>query len=164
LFLDEPTTGLDPQSRRQLGDVIRDLADRGRTVMLTTHYMDEAERLCDRVAIVDYGKIIAQGSPPELIARLGGEHIIEFALKDDANRPDVPADSFQGLDSVLSSRAENDGYILTVAEPHRAIPAILDELQRHGRPLVRLTTRHVSLEDVFVSLTGRHLRDDFSTV
>ena len=81
LFLDEPTTGLDPQSRRQLWDVIRDLRDRGRTVVLTTHYMDEAERLCDRVAIIDHGKIIAQGSPAELIARLGGDHIVEFALE-----------------------------------------------------------------------------------
>jgi ABC-2 type transport system ATP-binding protein len=160
LFLDEPTTGLDPQSRLQLGDVIRDLADRGRTVVLTTHYMDEAERLCDRVAIVDYGKIIAQGSPNELVARLGGEHVVEFALTDDGNRPAVTAESFQGMDSVLSARAENDGYLLTVAEPHRAIPAILDELERQGRHLARLTTRHVSLEDVFVSLTGRHLRDD----
>jgi ABC-2 type transport system ATP-binding protein len=122
--------------------------------------MDEAERLCDRVAIVDYGKIIAQGSPTELVARLGGEHIVEFALNDDANPNGLTADVFQGLDSVLSARAENDGYILTVAEPHRAIPAVLDELDRQGRPLARLTTRHVSLEDVFVSLTGRHLRDD----
>ena len=81
LFLDEPTTGLDPQSRRQLWEVIRDLRDRGRTVVLTTHYMDEAERLCDRVAIIDNGNIIAQGSPAELIARLGGDHIVEFALE-----------------------------------------------------------------------------------
>jgi ABC-2 type transport system ATP-binding protein len=160
LFLDEPTTGLDPQSRRQLGDVIRELADRGRTVVLTTHYMDEAERLCDRVAIVDHGKIIAQGSPTELIARLGGEHIVEFALKGDDGRPALAAEAFEGLDSVLSARVENDGFMLTVAEPHRAIPAILDELERQNRHLVRLTTRHVSLEDVFVSLTGRHLRDD----
>jgi ABC-type multidrug transport system ATPase subunit len=81
LFLDEPTTGLDPQSRRQLWDVIRNLRDRGRTVVLTTHYMDEAERLCDRVAIIDDGNIIALGSPAELIARLGGDHIVEFALE-----------------------------------------------------------------------------------
>ena len=80
LFLDEPTTGLDPQSRRQLWEVIRELQDRGRTTLLTTHYMDEAERLCDRVAVVDHGKIIALGPPRELIARLGGEHIVEFAL------------------------------------------------------------------------------------
>src|SRR5262249_12240521 len=79
LFLDEPTTGLDPQSRRQLWDILRGFRAQGRTVLLTTHYMDEAERLCDRVAIVDHGKVIALGSPMELIARLGGEHLIEFA-------------------------------------------------------------------------------------
>jgi ABC-2 type transport system ATP-binding protein len=158
LFLDEPTTGLDPQSRRQLWDVIRDLGDRGRTVVLTTHYMDEAERLCDRVAVIDQGKIIALGSPSELIARLGGDHIVEFALE--GSDAAVPAESFLGLESVLAVRGETDGYSLTVAEPHRAIPALLDELERRERPLARLTTRHVSLEDVFVSLTGRHLRDD----
>jgi ABC-2 type transport system ATP-binding protein len=160
VFLDEPTTGLDPQSRRQLWDVIRALRDRGRTVLLTTHYMDEAERLCDRVAIIDYGKIIALGSPTELIARMGGDHIVEFALDGAAGGPEVDAASFLGLDSVLAARLENDAYALTVAEPHRAIPALLDELEHRHRPLARLTTRHVSLEDVFVSLTGRHLRDD----
>jgi len=160
LFLDEPTTGLDPQSRRQLWDVIRDLRDRGRTIVLTTHYMDEAERLCDRVAIIDQGKIIAQGSPAELIARLGGDHIIEFAVDGSTTGPALEADSFLGLDTVLAARVETDGFVLTVALPHRAIPALLDELDRQQRPLVRLTTRHVSLEDVFVSLTGRHLRDD----
>jgi ABC-2 type transport system ATP-binding protein len=160
LFLDEPTTGLDPQSRRQLWDVIRDFRDRGRTIVLTTHYMDEAERLCDRVAIIDHGKIIAQGSPVELIARLGGDHIIEFALEQAGDGPPLNLSSLSALDSVLAARVENDGYVLTVAEPHRALPALLDELERQDRPLVRLTTRHVSLEDVFVSLTGRHLRDD----
>jgi ABC-2 type transport system ATP-binding protein len=160
LFLDEPTTGLDPQSRRQLWDVIRDLRDRGRTVVLTTHYMDEAERLCDRVAIIDHGKIIASGSPSELIARLGGDHIVEFALEGQAEIPAPAADSFLGLDSVLAARAEADGYLLTVAEPHRALPALLEALEQQDRPLARLTTRHVSLEDVFVALTGRHLRDD----
>jgi ABC-2 type transport system ATP-binding protein len=160
LFLDEPTTGLDPQSRRQLWDVIRGIRDRGRTVLLTTHYMDEAERLCDRVAIIDRGKIIAIGSPVELIARLGGDHIVEFALGGDA--PPPPAENFGDLDSVLAARADGDGYALTVSEPHRAIPALLSALERAGMPLARLTTRHVSLEDVFVSLTGRHLRDDES--
>jgi ABC-2 type transport system ATP-binding protein len=119
--------------------------------------MDEAERLCDRVAIVDSGKIIAQGSPAELIARLGGNHIIEFALL--GNDQPTP-ESLLNLDSVLTARTENDGYLLTVAEPHRAIPALLGELERKAQALARLTTRHVSLEDVFVSLTGRHLRDD----
>jgi ABC-2 type transport system ATP-binding protein len=158
LFLDEPTTGLDPQSRRQLWDVIRDLRDRGRTIVLTTHYMDEAERLCDRVAIIDRGRIIALGSPTELIARLGGDHVVEFALEGEGDSLD--AGVFLGLESVLAARTDNGGYSLTVAEPHRAIPALLDELERRQRPLARLTTRHVSLEDVFVDLTGRHLRDD----
>jgi ABC-2 type transport system ATP-binding protein len=158
LFLDEPTTGLDPQSRRQLWDVIRGLRDRGRTVVLTTHYMDEAERLCDRVAIIDHGKIIALGSPAELIARVGGEHIVEFAVGGDAPAPGP--ESFTGLPTVLAARAEGDGFALTVSEPHSAIPALLDYLEDERRPLARLTTRQVSLEDVFVSLTGRHLRDD----
>ncbi|WP_165070911.1 ABC transporter ATP-binding protein [Paludisphaera rhizosphaerae] len=157
LFLDEPTTGLDPQSRRQLWDVILDLKSRGRTVLLTTHYMDEAERLCDRVAVIDHGKIIALGSPAELIAKLGGEHVVEFALND-GDRLDPSA--FATLDSVLAARAEADGYSLTVGEPHRALPALLDALENLDRPLARLTTRHVSLEDVFVALTGRHLRED----
>jgi ABC-2 type transport system ATP-binding protein len=158
LFLDEPTTGLDPQSRRQLWDVIRSLKDRGRTVLLTTHYMDEAERLCDRVAVIDHGTIIALGSPRELIARLGGDHIVEFAIE--GNGVPLEPQSLTGLDSVLAARADGEGFSLTVTEPHRAIPALLDELERQERPLARLTTRHVSLEDVFVALTGRHLRDD----
>ncbi|HWE38034.1 MAG TPA: ABC transporter ATP-binding protein [Isosphaeraceae bacterium] len=157
LFLDEPTTGLDPQSRRQLWDVIRDLQGRGRTTLLTTHYMDEAERLCDRVAIVDHGKVIALGSPAELIARVGGDHILEFALADGDGLD--PA-AFERLDSVRAARSEADGYALAVVEPHRAIPALLDHLTSLGRPLARLTTRQASLEDVFVALTGRHLRDD----
>src|SRR5579872_2192811 len=78
LFLDEPTTGLDPQSRRQLWDIIRAFQKKGGTVLLTTHYMDEAERLCDRLAIVDHGQIIAEGSPSDLIDRLGGHHVVEF--------------------------------------------------------------------------------------
>ncbi len=158
LFLDEPTTGLDPQSRRQLWDVIRDLHDRGRTTVLTTHYMDEAERLCDRVAIIDQGKIIAIGSPAQLVARIGGEHVVEFALGGDEPAPDPS--TFTELASVLSARAEVDGFSLTVGEPHRAIPALLDDLSARQRPLARLTTRQVSLEDVFVALTGRHLRDN----
>ncbi len=160
LFFDEPTTGLDPQSRRQLWDLIRDLRDRGRTSILTTHYMDEAERLCDRVAVIDQGRVIALGSPAELIARLGGEHIVEFALATDGVTTPIDPEQFASLDTVLATRAEGDGFALTVGEPHRAIPALLDRLEDFDRPLVRLTTRQVSLEDVFVSLTGRHLRDD----
>ncbi len=158
LFLDEPTTGLDPQSRRQLWDVIRDLRDRGRTTLLTTHYMDEAEKLCDRVAIIDEGRVIAEGSPAELIARIGGEHMVEFALGGEG--PEPGPEAFADLATVRAARTEADGFALTVGEPHTAIPALLDRLAETGRPLIRLTTRQVSLEDVFVSLTGRHLRDD----
>ena len=158
LFLDEPTTGLDPQSRRQLWDVIRDLQGRGCTTLLTTHYMDEAERLCDRVAIVDQGKMIALGSPADLIAEIGGEHVVEFAVGGEGTP--LLAESLADLPTVSACRAEADGFALTVGEPHSAIPALLDRLTGLGRPLARLTTRQVSLEDVFVALTGRHLRDN----
>jgi ABC-2 type transport system ATP-binding protein len=155
LFLDEPTTGLDPQSRRQLWDILRGLRKQGRTILLTTHYMDEAERLCDRVAIVDHGKVIALGTPAELIARIGGEHFIEFRLEQDAT---VPNDELKALTAVVQVRREEDGYCLAVTAAHRTLPALLDLLARHNCTLARLTTRHASLEDVFVTLTGRHLR------
>jgi ABC-2 type transport system ATP-binding protein len=158
IFFDEPTTGLDPQSRRQLWDVIRTLRGRGRTTLLTTHYMDEAERLCDRVAIIDQGRVIALGSPAELIARIGGEHIVEFAIE--GNAVGFDSTPLGGLASVTSVRNEADGFALTAREPHRTIPALLDHLASSNLPLARLSTRHVSLEDVFVSLTGRHLRDE----
>jgi ABC-2 type transport system ATP-binding protein len=173
LFLDEPTTGLDPQSRRQLWDIIRDLRHRGRTILLTTHYMDEAERLCDRVAIVDQGKVIALGSPAELIRSVGGDHVVEFAVAPEEEGT-VPVgdrgggtatfiDAIRALPSVRSARAEADGLQLTVGELHVAIPALLAYLEKSLRPgqgaLSRLSTRHASLEDVFVALTGRHLRD-----
>jgi len=156
VFLDEPTTGLDPQSRRQLWEILRELRARGRTIVLTTHYMDEAEKLCDRVAIVDQGRIIAQGSPAELIRSLGGDHVVEFALEGGAAVPE----HYLALPSVRTARAEGDAILLTVSEPHVAIPALLATVTREGGTLSRLTTRHASLEDVFVALTGRHLRDD----
>ncbi len=156
LFLDEPTTGLDPQSGRQLWEIIRGFGKRGRTVLFTTHYMDEAERLCDRVAIVDHGKVIALGSPRELILGLGGEHVIELALEGEA--PDHA--SFADLPGVQSTTREGDHLRLTVAELHISLTTLLDRLGATGKTLTDLTTRHASLEDVFVALTGRHLRDD----
>jgi len=158
LFLDEPTTGLDPQSRRQLWEVIGQLRAQGRTIVLTTHYMDEAEKLCDRIAIVDHGRIIAQGSPRQLIDRLGGGHIIIFELEE--RSPRLEPSAFADLPGVTAVRREAEGYALTVAEPHAAIPSLLDRLADHGRVLKRLDTHQASLEDVFVALTGRHLRDD----
>lgn len=157
LFLDEPTTGLDPQSRRQLWDVIGDFKATGRTVMLTTHYMDEAERLCDRVAIVDHGRVIALGTPGELIHQLGGENIVDFQLAEGAATcsPEVLGQ----LPSVQSARATDGLFSLAVEQPHVALPALLTYLQSQGQVLASLTTRHATLEDVFVSLTGRHLRE-----
>ena len=157
LFLDEPTTGLDPQSRRQLWDIIRAFQERGGTVLLTTHYMDEAERLCDRLAIVDHGQIIAEGSPTELIARLGGHHVVEFSLAENSRRAAETWQSLPGVDSVRN----DDGLVcLSVREPHRTIPALLERVEQESARLDRLTTRQASLEDVFVRLTGRHLRED----
>ena len=156
LFLDEPTTGLDPQARRQLWELIGDLRAGGRTIVLTTHYMEEAERLCDRVAIVDHGRAIALGTPRELVQSLGADHVVEFALGDGVT---VPLDVLSGLAGVRSVRASDGTWSLTVGELHVALPAILAEVDRRGATLAELRTRSATLEDVFVSLTGRHLRE-----
>jgi ABC-2 type transport system ATP-binding protein len=154
LFLDEPTTGLDPQSRRQLWAIIGRFREAGGSVLLTTHYMEEAERLCDRVAIMDHGKVIALGTPRQLIASLGADHVVEFALAGGA--APVGLDTLPGVKRV---RPGPDRIALTVAEVHRAVPALLALLERQGAELSLLTTHHATLEDVFVSLTGRQLRD-----
>ncbi len=157
LFLDEPTTGLDPQSRRQLWDIIRGFQRDGRHRFPTTHYMDEAERLCDRLAIVDQGQIIAEGSPADLIERLGGHHVVEFSVS--GNSDGTALQIWSGLPSVESVR-EDDGLIaLNVKQPHLTIPALLEAIDQQGSQLQHLTTRQASLEDVFVRLTGRHLRE-----
>ncbi len=163
LLLDEPTTGLDPQSRRQLWDLIRAFRAQGRTVLLTTHYMDEAERLCDRVAVVDHGKVIALGTPRDLIAELGGEHVVEFTLDAEGGPAPFEPATLADLPAVRSVRKDADHFCLSVSEPHIALPALLERLRQTGQRLASLTTRHASLEDVFVTLTGRHLRDGEAT-
>lgn len=156
VFLDEPTTGLDPQSRRQLWDLVDRMRQTGRTILLTTHYMDEAERLCDRVAIVDHGKVIALGSPRELIRSLGAEQVVECELTDGDV---VPAELFGTLPGVLSSRVDAGAYSMQVSAAHETIPALLSLLGTRGSTLTELRTHSPTLEDVFVSLTGRHLRE-----
>jgi ABC-2 type transport system ATP-binding protein len=158
LFLDEPTTGLDPQSRRQLWDIIRKFQRGGGTVLLTTHYMDEAERLCDRLAIIDHGQIIAEGTPSDLIDRLGAHHVVEFEASGNS-RDGKALDIWRVLPGVESLRHDDALVSLTVREPHLTIPALLDAVEKQGSQLLHLTTRQASLEDVFVKLTGRHLRE-----
>jgi ABC-2 type transport system ATP-binding protein len=177
LFLDEPTTGLDPQARRHLWDLVDELKHAGRTIILTTHYMEEAERLCDRVAIMDHGKVIALGTPQQLIASVGGEDIVEFAVVDSNDSP-VPKGEAPGAPAVSSPHGRVDAAMLTaipgvqshrvdaglhqlaVSEPHRVVPMIFTTLTEHGLHLSEFRTHSATLEDVFVRLTGRNLRDE----
>ena len=154
LFLDEPTTGLDPQARLSLWDVVDRFREGGGTVFLTTHYMEEATRLCDRVAIMDHGKIIALGTPLELIESLGADQIIEFRVT-----TAIPDDALTSLPAVSHLSKREDDYSLTVTEMGVALPALLAEIKRQQSELVSLTTHQATLEDVFVSLTGRMLRE-----
>ena len=159
LFLDEPTTGLDPQSRRQLWDVIARFRADGNTVLLTTHYMEEAERLCDRVAIMDHGKVIALGTPRELIASLGAEHVVEFSLTDGGGEAGLEAD-LRVLPGVRAVRSADGTIALTASALHVTLPALTGLLERRGHALASLTTHHASLDDVFVAMTGRRIRDE----
>ena len=119
--------------------------------------MDEAERLCDRVVVIDRGKAIAVGSPSELIHRIGGEHVIQFALKNHEAVATAESKLFSDLPSVRDCHCDADGFTLTVGVPHECIPALVERLSANHLELTRLTTRHVSLEDAFVNLTGRRL-------
>ncbi len=154
LFLDEPTTGLDPQARLSLWDVVDKFREGGGTVLLTTHYMEEATHLCDRVAIMDHGKIIALGTPLELIESLGADQIIEFRVTNE-----IADDALTSLPGVSHLHKRDDDYSLTVAEMGVALPALLEEIKRQKSELVSLTTHQATLEDVFVKLTGRMLRE-----
>ena len=167
LFLDEPTTGLDPQSRRMLWDVVLAFKRDGGSVVLTTHYMDEAQRLCDRVGVVDHGKMIALGTPQELIDSLGGNQIVEVSVAEPAGEtPEQLAKALADLAEALktaagvqNARPQNGRVVLTVTELHVALPAVLQELQARRVALTNLSTHQATLEDVFVTLTGRALRE-----
>jgi ABC-2 type transport system ATP-binding protein len=156
LFLDEPTTGLDPQSRRQLWDLVERLRASGRTIVLTTHYMDEAERLCDRVAIVDHGRVIAIDTPRALIRSLGAEQVVEVEVSEGAA---AAPGLFDGTRGVLGARLDGPLWTLQVSAAHEAVPAVLRRVEESGLSLTELRTHTPTLEDVFVSLTGRHLRE-----
>ena len=166
LFLDEPTTGLDPQARRHLWDLVDELKQAGRTIILTTHYMDEAERLCDRVAIMDHGKVIALGTPQQLIGTVGGEDIVEFAVSaGDAGTEGrehgvVDVAKLEAIGGVNSHRVDAGLHQLSVSELHLAVPRIFEALNAQGLHLSEFRTHSATLEDVFVRLTGRNLRDE----
>src|SRR5436305_11328665 len=155
LFLDEPTTGLDPQSRLQLWQQVMDFRATGGTVLLTTHYMDEAERLCDRVAIVDHGQVIALGTPAELISSLHAANVIEFA-----SEPEMEEASLRALPGVTELHRRGPNWSLPVGSLAETVPLLLALVERSEAKLVNLSTHRATLEDLFVSLTGRALRED----
>jgi ABC-2 type transport system ATP-binding protein len=154
LFLDEPTTGLDPQSRLQLWEVVARFRAKGGTVMLTTHNMEEAERLCDRIAIVDHGHLIALGTPQELIAKLEARNIIEFS-----SNPPLPEETLRNLPGCHGCTHHNGVWQLRVDSLAESVPQLLAAVEKSGAKLVSLSTHAATLEDLFVTLTGRELRD-----
>lgn len=154
VFLDEPTTGLDPQARHGLWDVIRGLRSNGKTVLLTTHYMEEAEQLCDRVAIVDRGKIIAIGAPADLISTYFRESVIEF----EPLRP-LPEQVLRNLPAVRNVAVNEGGVTLYTTAVAQSIAGLLEFTNGHSNELQNLFVRHASLEDVFLRLTGRRIRE-----
>jgi len=154
LFFDEPTSGLDPQVRREIYDIVEELKREKKTIVMTTHYIEEAERLCDRVAIIDHGQVIALGSPRELKARSGDKTRVEVRLA----RPDSP-ETLKNLDGVTECREVNGTYLLQAQRPPQAIVSLVKYLEVQGNELLGLEISTPSLEDVFIELTGRRLRD-----
>jgi ABC-2 type transport system ATP-binding protein len=154
LFLDEPTTGLDPQARRAIWDVVETFHGNGKTVFLTTHYMEEAQRLCDRVAIMDHGKVIALDSPRRMIE----EHIKESAVQ--FKMTNYPGDEvLAGLTGVTKAIREGDEVILYTSDIPAAISALLSLTAARSATLSELYVRQATLEDVFLKLTGKRIRD-----
>ncbi|MFH2052531.1 MAG: ABC transporter ATP-binding protein [bacterium] len=154
LFLDEPTTGLDPQARHRVWEIVERFKAGGGTVLLTTHYMEEAARLCDRVAVIDHGLVIALGSPEDLVASLGAPQILEF--RTDAA---ICPEDLAALPGVSLVRRQGEGYVLSVERAAASLPGVLDLLAVRGARMESLQTHQATLEDVFVHLTGRALRD-----
>lgn len=153
IFLDEPTTGLDPQARRDLWDMIRWLKGDGRAIVLTTHYMDEVERLCDRTLIMDHGRIVAEGTPRALIAAHGPESVIEVELGDAA----ADTVALARLDAVTGIRLEENTVLLHTSDAAASLMAFTAHVQKTNIPLGDLRTRSATMDDVFIALTGRSM-------
>ena len=159
LFLDEPTTGLDPASRRQIWAIVEELKRRGRTILLTTHYMEEAARLCDRVGVIDRGRLLALGSPAELVASLGAEHVIELETDGELTEDDLAA-----LGGIRGVARTERAWRLTVDDVAPVLGPLLGMLSARGIEPKRLATHHATLEDVFLSLAGRGLQEEVEEV
>jgi ABC-2 type transport system ATP-binding protein len=157
LFLDEPTTGLDPQARHSIWKIVGDFRRQGGTVILTTHYMEEAAQLCERLVILDHGKVIAAGAPKDLVASLGAEQILELTL---AGEREAPLDHLAALPGVRNVTPRERVLVLSIADMGAALPALLQLLDRESLAVATLTTHQATLEDVFFKLTGRGLRDE----
>jgi ABC-2 type transport system ATP-binding protein len=156
LVLDEPTTGLDPQARLAFGDSILSYRERGCTILVSTHYMEEAQRLCDRVAIIDRGKVLTVGSPGDLIASLDANLVAEVEMAEGG----IEDEAVLALAGVSSVRRENGAILVSIREAHITVPALLDLFRARSVVLAHLTLRQATLEDVYVSLTGRRYRDE----
>jgi ABC-2 type transport system ATP-binding protein len=153
VFLDEPTTGLDPQARHNLWDVVRRVREAGKTVVLTTHYLEEAEELCERVAIMDAGRIIALDSPAGLIAALHADARLSFAAADLLPR------ELEALPAVTGITHAQNGYVLLSRDAQESVLGLLTEARARGIAIEDLSIRGPSLEDVFLQLTGREFRE-----
>lgn len=155
IFLDEPTTGLDPQARRHLWDAILRLKDEGRAVILSTHYMDEVEQICDRVVIMDHGKVLASGRPRELIDAFGPESVIEVAFAG----PHVDAVPLSRLDGTTGIKVEEHRIYLQTYDTAKTLMALALHADKNALPIKDLRTRVASMDDVFIALTGRSVRE-----
>jgi len=157
LFLDEPSTGLDPQARRRVWEIVENFKSEGGTVLLTTHYMEEAERLADELMIVDHGKVITAGTPAAVIAALQVEGVVEVIP---AEGESIEPSELEGLPAVRDVRREGSALVLTVLDTQASVGALLSVLTERGVRLEALHTHRPTLEDVFMDLTGKHLRDE----
>ena len=155
LFLDELTTGLDPQARRNMWDFVEKVRKEGKTIFLTTHYMEEAEKLCDRVGIIDYGKIIALDTPRKLVANLGAESKVLFKVED----KDIDASKFEAVAAVSRVEKVEDGFILYTKDGNATLQGLVRLADKQGFKLSNIRTESPNLDDVFLTLTGREMRE-----
>jgi ABC-2 type transport system ATP-binding protein len=154
VFLDEPTTGLDPQARRHIWDIVDQLRDREKTVVITTHYIEEAEVLCDRVAVMDHGKMIAMGTPNELIDRYSSESNISFRLT-----PALDESVVSAITGVKSVRGNDGGYTVATDTPQETLIGIFTAAYENNATADEVSMKRATLEDVFLKITGRRLRE-----